>query len=265
MHATIELFRKLSAHLDAAVLKAGALAEADDIHPAIRAVGIYAADEANLPKALSALKAERPEAETRFLEKEEAVRKAAHPLTMLGDKIRRLNDALARNAKLAEQEMEPLLPAKPAKTYGIGLDIPASRRECVARLAAEIETAKAEAKDAGRKLKNAKDARRRAKNRLAEIDAAIAETEAKIADHAKRLPETVKLLRKTITHLENRLTVRERKRAKRETGPIEVVSAPAEDMTPTGPTDEDIRAKAEAEGLAILTADDLEAARQLFA
>ena len=263
MHASIELLLKLSAHLDAVVLKAGKLPEKDDIHPSIREIGMYGADRIALPKKLAELTADRPEAEARFAEKSEAVRLAAHAHKMCAEALRKLGETLAHNEKAAASEPETA-PAS-ARTYGIGLALPASRRERVSQLKTDISAKEVEAAGLRRTLKNAKDALRRAKNRLVEIDAAIAETEAKIAANAARLAEVIRLLRKTITHLENRIACRERKRAQRETGPIEVVSAPAEEAAPTGPTDEDIRARAEAEGLAILTADDLEVARQLFA
>lgn len=260
MPVSKEQFRKLCDMLDKFVLDAGDIARADDIHPAIRAIGAYVADGAALPRRLAELKAMRPQADERVAEKTEAVRQAAHPVTMAADKLRRLNGTLAHNAKLAEQEMEPELPAKPAAAYAIGLDLPVSRRQRVAQLADEIAAAEAEAKDAKRKLKNAKDALRRAKDRSEEIRVETESVERSLADHGARIGEMGRLLCKTLSHLSNRICDRERKRARK----LAAAQAVAPEA-PKAPTDEDIRALAESNGLPVVTADDLEAARQLFA
>lgn len=255
MRSSIELFRQLCSKLDAVVIEAGDLVLADDIHPAVRAVGAYASEEVELPKKLAALRQERPVLQARLGEARGRLRRALHAGRVLTDATNKLRDSLAHNEEAAKSEAET--PAAPVASYALAIALPTSRRARIAELRAEISAKEAEAKDRRREIKNAKDALRRADKRVKEIAEAIETNERLLKEHVAGLDGIVKILRKTIRHLVNRMDARERKRARH--------SVPAvTDAASAAPTDEDIRALAESNGLPAVTTEDLEAARQLF-
>ena len=261
MTAPIDLFRTLSNTLDDLVRKVDPeLPLAEDIHPAIRRISEYAAGLVRLPAELAKARALKASADAVLPAREESVRKAKHPVTMLEAKLKKLTESIDRNRLAASNEQ----PAPVAVTVPISLaaKLPATRQEIVEGLHAEKLAAEADLAKARAAAKKAESNRKGAVTRAANLAFEVLAAEWAIVDHDGRLEETVKLLRKTIAHLQNRQAKRDRKRAAHAPA-IETVDATV-DQDPKGPTDEDIRKMAASEGLTIDGPDDIEAARQLF-
>jgi len=261
MTALIEKFHSLSKILDDVVRDVDQdLALADDIHPAIRRIGEYAAAVARLPVELAKLKAKKASAEASIPTREESVRKAKHALGVIESKLKKLNEGLDRNLNAASEEK----PSSVAVTVPTGLaaDLPASRQQYVEKYRADILAAEGELAKARDTLKRAEAFRKGVDTRVANLAWEILVAGWAIVDHEGRLEETIKVLRKTINHLRNRQEKRDRKRAPQATA-IETVDQTAAEA-PKGPTDEDIRKMAAAEGLTLESPDDFVAARQLF-
>src|SRR5688572_31137100 len=261
MTAPIDLFRTLSNTLDDLVRKVDPeLPLAEDIHPAIRRIGEYAAGLVRLPVELAKARALKASADASIPAREEAVRKAKHPVTMLEAKLKKLGESIDRNRVAASNERPaPVTTSAPLR---LAANLPATRQEIVDGLEAELLAAKDELAKARAAAKKAESNRKGAVTRAANLAFEVLAAEWAIVDHDGRLEETVKLLRKTIAHLQNRQAKRDRKRALHAPA-IETVDKTA-DEGPKGPTDEDIRKMAASEGLSIDTDDDLTAARQLF-
>lgn len=261
MTAPIELFRTLSNTLDDLVRKVDPeLPLAEDIHPAIRRIGEYAAGLVRLPAELAKVRALKVSADAVIPAREESVRKAKHPVTMLEAKLKKLGESIDRNRSAASNEAPP--PAAGTVPTVLGLKLPASRQEIVEGLHKEYLAVEDELAKARAAAKKAESNRKGAVTRASNLAFEVLVAEWAIVDHDGRLEETVKLLRKTIAHLQNRQAKRDRKRALNAPA-IETVDRTA-DEAPKGPTDEDIRKMAASEGLTIDGPADLEAARQLF-
>ena len=257
MTALIDLFRSLSTALDQLVVKVDAdLPLADDIHPAIRKVGDYAADMVRLPVELADLEARLASVRSSVPARDKAVRAARHAVVTTEAALKKLQDRIDYNRSVLTDD--DLKPAPKPTSSPFGAFVP-SRLDIIEGLRKEIlatEDKLAKARDV---LKRAEAFRKGVDTRAANLAKKIDDARKAVADHAARLEETVKLLRKTIAHLQNRQTKRDRKREAKTAIPVTVV----EDV-PRGPSDEDIRKMAESMGLPIETSDDLEAARQLF-
>ena len=260
MTAPIDLFRTLSNTLDDLVRKVDPeLPLAEDIHPAIRRIGEYAAGLVRLPVELAKARALKASADASIPAREEAVRKAKHPVTMLEAKLKKLGESIDRNRVAASNEAPTASGTAPTV---LGLKLPGSRQEIVESLHKEYLSVEDDLNKARAAAKKAESNRKGAVTRAANLAFEVLAAEWAIVDHDGRLEETVKLLRKTIAHLQNRQAKRDRKRALHAPA-IETVDKTA-DEGPKGPTDEDIRKMAASEGLSIDTDDDLTAARQLF-
>src|SRR5688572_17602038 len=260
MTAPIDLFRTLSNTLDDLVRKVDPeLPLAEDIHPAIRRIGEYGAGLVRLPVELAKARALKASADASIPAREETVRKAKHPVTMLEAKLKKLGESIDRNRVAASNEAPTASGTAPTV---LGLKLPGSRQEIVENLHKEYLSVEDELAKARAAAKKAESNRKGAVTRAANLAFEVLAAEWAIVDHDGRLEETVKLLRKTIAHLQNRQAKRDRKRALH-APTIETVDKTA-DEGPKGPTDEDIRKMAASEGLSIDTDDDLTAARQLF-
>lgn len=261
MTALIDLFRTLSNTLNDVVRKVDAeLPLAEDIHPAIRRIGEYAAGLVRLPAELAKARALKASADASIPVREEAVRKSKHPVTMLEAKLKKLGESIDRNRRAASNE--PSAPVAASAPIGLAANLPATRQEIIEGLHKEYLAVEAELAKARAAAKKAESNRKGAVTRASNLAFEVLVAEWAIVDHDGRLEETVKLLRKTIAHLQNRQAKHDRKRALR-APTIETVDQTA-DEGPKGPTDEDIRVMAEAQGLPIDGPDDIEAARQLF-
>ena len=260
MTAPIDLFRTLSTTLDDLVRKVDPeLPLAEDIHPALRRIGEYAADMLRLPAALAKFEAQKASAEASLPARDEAIRQAKHPVRMLEAKLKKLGESIDRNRAALTDEDEAPVKASPSPIAGLVLP---TRKDIIEGLRKDILAAEDELAKARDTLKKAEQTRKGFVTRAANLAKRIDETKRAITEHDGRLEETVKLLRKTIARLKNRQANHDRKRALRAQA-IETVDRTA-DEGPKGPTDEDIRKMAASEGLTIDGPDDLEAARQLF-
>jgi chromosome segregation ATPase len=265
MTATTDLFRKLCEELDELVRTVDEdLPKADDIHPAIAAVGAYAAEGQRLPKALAKLEAQKASASSGIPARDEAIRKAKHAVRVLEDKCRKLGEKLDRNrAALTESDLAER-PAAPAVAFR-GLKLP-TRVEIIEQTHVELLAAEDELEKARAAFKQACAFRKGVTTRLKNLDEELGKATQAAADHAAGFEGIVKVLRKTITHLKNRQAKRDRKRADGCTcadgtplAAVALVPAP-----PREPSDEDVRKMCEEAGLPIDGADDIAAARALF-
>lgn len=221
MNATIDLFRSLSSTLDDLIPKLDQdLPLAEDIHPAIRKAGEYAADIVRLPAALAKLEAQKASAESSVPARDEAVRQAKHAVRMLETKLKKLGESIDRNrAVLTEDDLKPA----PKATHPFLDAFVPSRVDIIESLRKEILAKEDELAKAKETLKRAEAFRKGVDTRLANLARDIVAAKQAVVDHAGRLEETVRVLRKTITHLRNRQEKRDRKREERKvTGTVPV-------------------------------------------
>lgn len=281
MLATISLFKSLTITLDAAVLNAGKLAEAEDIHPAISTIGKYAAEEAKLAPALAKLEAEMAKLDPRIEALTAEMAPEAHAIRMLEAKLKKLTESIERNMNRPVVRDSSIV-ASPAASIE-GLKVPATPAQLVAELrtqAAEVETELAKLRAATRKRTTAI---KTATTRQGNLATKISEARKALVDHDSKLEEVVRMMRKTIRKLNER---RERHEAKMARGsnpattvpgfensdgsPIEfdtVRLEPLPQAAIVGLQDLDARAKAWAEENLgpVTTPEDLRVARSMYA
>ena len=265
MTALIDLFRNLASILDALVIKVdGDLPLAEDIHPAIRKVGEYAADMLRLPGELAALEAVLASVQASVPARDAAVRKARHEAATLEAKLKKLRERIDYNRSVLTPEDEKPVTRSASPVPGLALK---SRVDIIEDLRTEIIAEEEKLAAAHAVLKRAEAFRKGVGTRMTNLAGKIGAARKAISDHEGRLEETVKLLRKTIARLKARQEKRDRKRSAAGNvagAVIQIVDACPQPAAPNAPTDEDIRTMAASYGLDIESPDDLEAARQLF-
>lgn len=257
------LFHTLTETLDTLVRSVDEdLPLAEDIHPAIHAVGEYLADELHLPKSLSSLEAKLASAEKSLPAREKDVRRAKHDVTMLETKLKKLRERIDYNRNVLSEEDEKPAAAAPVSLPGLALR---SRADIIENLRKEILAAEETLAAAAAKVKKAEANRKGAATRVANLKAEIAKAKKALADHAGRFEETVKILRKTIQHLRNRQAHRDRKREAKASPAATVEETDDEKTEAVSDPYANVRKLAEIHGIAIHGAEDLETARAMFA
>lgn len=202
MLATKTLFQTLMTALDAAVLGAGKLAERGDIHPAIHAIGEYAAAEAALEPVrtkLAKLEADKAKADLRL----EALVKSAkpaetHKIGVLEAKLKKLAGDIERNEAAAALE-KPV--AKTPAPNPLGIKVPATRWEIVAELREQLAAVEKELTELLAAPKKLATAVKAATTRQSNLATKIDEARKVLVAHDGKLEEVIRLMRKTIKKL----------------------------------------------------------------